>query len=428
VLRIAVIASFLLVGGFAVAYFEFSGHAAPAKPSTYADKMGTHYTPAVGGFAGRPKVVEIPIPLFAGAEAIWGGTGRDSSGHIWIGVCARGDGGAAHLFEYVPETGKLVDHGDTVSELKQAGVYREGEGQIKIHSKIVQADDGYLYFASLDEEGESASRGLAPKWGGHFWRFKPGNSHWEHLRAVPEGIVSVAGNGPWIYGLGYWDHVLYQYDTRKRSWRQARVGSVRAHVSRNIVVDRHGHAYVPRAREWRPNETASHPAEPFSAELVEFDTDLKEVGSTPLQYYADVQAGRDSHGLTGLSYLADGSIVVATSIGQLYRITPSDSGAAKVEALGWLHPTGKAYAGSLFPLDGERYVTAVTRSGAGFEWVTYDLTTEKSQAQKLPFEVPEMLLYGSSTRDDKGRFYVVGLQQGSTRGSKPLLLQIELPN
>jgi hypothetical protein len=427
VLRIAVIASFLLVGGFAIAYFEFSGNAAPAKPLTYADKMGTRYTPAAGDFTGRPKIVEIPIPLFAGAEAIWGGTGRDSSGHIWMGVCARGDGGAAHLFEYVPETGKLVDHGDVVSELKQAGVYRAGEGQIKIHTKIIEADDGYLYFASFDEEGESASRGLTPKWGGHFWRLKPGNGHWEHLRAVPEGIVSVAGNGTWIYGLGYWDHVLYQYDTRKRSWRQVRVGSVRSHASRNIVVDRNGHAYVPRAREWRPNEIAAHPTEPFSAELVEFDTDLKEVGSTPLQYYADFQAGRDSHGLTGLSYLADGSIVIATSIGQLYRITPSDSGVAKVETLGWIHPTGKAYAGSLFPLDGERYLTGVTRSGAGFEWVTYDLVSKKAQVQKLPFEVPEMLLYGSSTRDNKGRFYVVGLQQAQ-RGSKPLLLQVELPN
>jgi hypothetical protein len=322
----------------------------------------------------------------------------------------------------------MVDHGDVVSELKQAGVYRQGEGQIKIHTKIVQGEDGYLYFATFDEEGEHASTGIVSKWGGHFWRYKPGAAHWEHIRSVPQALVAVAGNGNWIYALGYWDHVLFQYDTRKQTWRQVTVGSVREHVSRNFVVDRRGHAYVPRAREWLPGEAAAHPGQDFAAELVEFDTGLKEVHSTPLAYYA---GHHDSHGLIGLSYLEDGAIVVSTHVGYLYRITPSDSGAATVEALGWFHPnanaTGNSYPASLFPIDGKRYLAGVVQVESGFDWVVYDLLNKHSQAQKFNAKAPLRLLYGSSTRDNSGRFYVVGQQEGPS-GRRPLMLQVEMQN
>jgi len=310
-----------------------------------------------------------------------------------------------------------------VGELKYAGLYRNGEGQIKIHTKIVQAEDGYLYFASFDEEGESPGDGVVSKWGGHLWRLRPGNRHWEHIRSVPQALVAVAGSGNWIYALGYWDHILFQYDTRKRTWRQIRVGSVREHVSRNFVVDLHGHAYVPRAREWLPSDAMAHPNEAFSVELVEFDTNLKEVGSTPLQYYTDTS--HDSHGLIGLSYLADGSIVISTHIGYLYRITPSDSGAARVDALGWLHPDGGSYASSLFPIDGTRYLAAAVNVAGRLDWIVYDLLNKRSQAQKLPLRAENLLLYGSSTRDNEGRFYVVGRQPGAPGHNKPLLLQIE---
>ncbi len=423
-MRNALIASVFLVGALTAAYFGIARNAAPATPVSYAERMGTRYTPVPRDLNAPPHATEIPIPASARGDAIWGGTGRDSAGHIWLGVSTQGNGGSAHLFEYAPESRALIDRGDVVSELKWAGVYRAGEGQIKIHTKIVQGGDGYLYFASFDEEGESDD--ATSKWGGHFWRLQPGSAHWQHLYAVPHGLVAVAGNGNWIYALGYWDHILYQYDTRKRTWREVRVGSVRSHVSRNIVVDRNGHAYVPRAREWRPGEAAAHPNEPFSAQLVEYDTNLKEVGNTPLVYYA-TNSPRDSHGLIGLSYLADGSIVVSTHVGYLYRITPSASGAARVEALGWIHPKGPSYAGSLFPIDDNRHLAAVVDIGAGHDWVVYDLLNRTGVAQKLPFDTAGKFLYGSSTRDDKGRFYVTGRQPKQGGGNKPLVLQIELP-
>jgi hypothetical protein len=423
----ALTAAVVVVGAVAMESFQYArGKTAnPDQPPilTYPDRMGTRYTSSPANLTLPPRMKEIPLETRL--DAIWGSTGRDSAGHIWIGASDKEDRGSAHLFEYTPDTGAMADRGDVVSELKNAGVYRPGEGQIKLHTKIVQAEDGYLYFASFDEEGEKPSAGLVSKWGGHFWRYKPGNAHWEHIRSVPQALVAVAGNGNWIYALGYWDHVLFQYDTRKQIWRQVTVGSVREHVSRNIVVDRRGHAYVPRAREWPLGEAGKHPGEEFSAELVEFDTDLKEVASTPLTHYA---ARHDSQGLIGLSYLADGAIVVTTHTGYLYRITPADAGPAIVEALGWLHPNGTSYATSLFPMDGKRYLFGVTQvSGGFFDWVVYDLLNKQSQAQRIDLKPAYRLLYGSSTRDNNGRFYVVG-QQNIPGGHRPLILQVEMQN
>jgi hypothetical protein len=430
----ALLAGVLLLGAVGVTAFQYarddrtSGSAAAAAAPrtglalTYADRMGTHYTAIPPDLTLPPRVKEIPIEIRL--DSIWGGTGRDVSGHIWVGASDRDSGGSAHLLEYAPESGVMTDHGDVVSELKEAGVYRQGEGQIKLHTKIVQGEDGYLYFASFDEEGEDPAAGLVSKWGGHFWRYKPGNPHWEHIRSVPQALVAVAGNANWMYALGYWDHVLFQYDTRKKTWRQVKVGSVREHVSRNIVVDRHGHAYVPRARELRPGEKAAGEGQEFAAELVEFDTDLKEVGSTPLAYYAE---RHNSHGLIGLSYLEDGSILVSTHIGYLYRITPSDTGAATVEAVGWIHPKGGSYPASLFPIDGKRYLAAVVQVEGGFDWIVYDLLNKQSRAQRLTLKPAYRLLYGSSTRDNQGRFYVVGQQDGPD-GHRPLMLQVEMQN
>ena len=430
---VVVLAGLLLLGAAGMLSFQYarsgpaSGSAGTAASRagvalTEADRMGTRYTALPADLTLPPRVKEIPIEIRL--DSIWGGTGRDVAGHIWVGASDRDAGGSAHLLEYAPESGTMIDHGDVVSELKEAGVYRQGEGQIKLHTKIVQGEDGYLYFASFDEEGEDPNAGLVSKWGGHFWRYKPGNAHWEHIRSVPQALVSVAGNGNWIYALGYWDHVLFQYDTRKQTWRQIKVGSVREHVSRNIVVDRRGHVYVPRARELRAGEAAAGEGQEFAAELVEFDTDLKEVASTPLAFYA---ARHDSHGLIGLSYLEDGTIVVSTHIGYLYRITPHEGAAASVDAVGWIDPKGVTYPASLFPIDGKRYLAAVVQVEGGFDWVVYDLLKKQSQAQKFNIKPAYGLLYGSSTRDNQGRFYVVGQQNGPD-GRRPVMLQVEMQN
>jgi hypothetical protein len=74
---------------------------------------------------------------------------------------------SAHLMRYDPTIDAWHDRGAVVDQLKAAGVHRDGEGQVKIHSKIIPADDGWLYFASMDEDGENPSASTPPRWGGH---------------------------------------------------------------------------------------------------------------------------------------------------------------------------------------------------------------------------------------------------------------------
>ncbi len=373
-----------------------------------------------------PVARQIPVPEIPGGWAVWGATGRDSRGHIWIGVTAHEvECPSAHLFEYVPKTGKLIDRGNVVDELKRAGVYRKGEGQMKIHSKIIQAADGHLYFASMDEQGEDEDTGALPKWGGHLWRLKLKDNSWEHLLTAPEALIAVAGAGNLVYTMGYWDHTLYQYDIRTGKIRSVKVGALVAHVSRNILCDRNGHVYVPRVKAGAGGV--------LTATLIEYDTSLKEIGQTPMPYYFDGRP-RHSHGIIGLQTLPDGSIAFLTHNGYLSLIRPSAAGPAKVTGLGWFHPDGPEYVASLFADKTGRFLMGIVRAGweRPYEWVVYDLKTRSQSVAEVEVSRPKGMdlgrasLYGSSARDDEGNCYVGGVMSGGRedRRSRPIVLQI----
>ena len=386
----------------------------------------------------QPSVARIPLPEFPRDDAIWGATGRDDRGHIWLGVTAgRGDGASAHLVEFVPETGEFIDRGDVVSELKRCGVYREGESQEKIHTKIYQGIDGNLYFASTDLRGADFVGGTTPPtWGGHLWRLRLPGNEWEHLMATPEGLLALSVSGRFVYVEGFFGQKLYQYDCETGGVRSVEVGSLDGHISRNIFSDRYGHVYVPRLRRTgQPILGLIEDEQPVLATLVEFDTELREVKETALHYYVK-RSPSSSHGLTAFQPMADGSIITMTAMGYMYRVIPRGGRSAKVASIGWLHPQGSRYAASLFTYAGERYVMGLTTGAKDkeaeprdFEWVVYDL--EEGRGTPLPFNIggedpPPIgpcLLYGSATRDDQGRFYVVG----RAKGGSPLMLQVACP-
>ena len=391
---------------------------------TLEQQTGTRYLPVGPQFT--PVLTEISVPGFQGANSIWGASGRDDEGHIWLGVSGT-EKAPAHLVEYDPELNRYIDHGDPVSALRKAGLYRKGEKQIKIHSKIIQMDDGWLYFASMDETGERADVGQLPRWGSHFWRYNSSADHWEHLFSAPEGLIAVSGVGRWVYALGYWGHVLYQFDTRSGKTRRIRVGSEGGHISRNLVADKNGHVYVPKVKYINLNpqmeKETSATDRLLIVMLVEYDQDLNKLQSTPLIHYAAERKPLVSHGITSLSYLEDGTIIFGTHVGYLYKITPSGQGPATVTELGWLHPDGKSYNPSLFPLDGKRYLAGITRrSGKGYQLLRYDI--ELGESQPVDLDMPDsrhLILYGSNTRDDKGRSYVVGRRDGN----RPVMFQLE---
>lgn len=409
-----------------------------------------------------PVVKRIALPDFPGAHAIWGGTGTDSRGHVWFGVCATGvDIPSAHLFEFIPATGegppnpekvgsgasRVIDRGDVVSALKSCGVYRQGEGQMKIHSKIVQADDGHLYFASMDEQDEDLRAEKLPTWGGHLWRLRlpergserdlPAGRHdttrletykWEHLLTTPEALMTVAGAGSKVYALGYYGHVLYQYDCATGKVRSVKVGAADAHISRNFFTDRRGHVYVPRVK-------AGGSRRSFVATLVEFDDSLRELAETPLEHYASGGA-MHSHGIIGFQPLKDGRIAFLTHDGYMYRVEPpaSGDGPAKLTGVGWFHPRGSWYTPSLFTDPGGRYLMGVASRSGRFDWVMYSL--EHRSAYAFPFTIrgPEplwqrrTLLYGSVARDKAGRFYLGGrTSRREGKGFEPILVQVSPP-
>jgi hypothetical protein len=371
-----------------------------------------------GVTAALPTVRVIAIPEFWGSYAIWGATGNDAKGHIWIGVTSNDDrgSGSAHLFEFDPEAGVLTDRGNVVQELERLKLRKAGETQMKIHSRIVQAADGRLYFTSMDESGENDDGSKLPTWGGHFWRLGPTHL-WRHLAVAPQALIAAAAGGPYVYALGYFNHVLFQFDTRSGVWRSTTVGAAGGHVSRNFFADDRGHAFVPRVtRQGDRSDVA----------LVEVDASLKEVGSTPLEEYFERDLN-ESHGIVAIHPDGSGGWYFTTGKGRLYHEESQPSGPARVSDLGWFHPDGSRYVASLFrdASSGTLYGVASPSSWGSktFEWVARradgSVTIAPLPYGSSPSFPHGALLYGSMTHDTAGRFYVVGSME-----YKPVVLQV----
>ncbi len=388
---------------------------------TYEELTGSVFTPPRGDPLRAPKVRVLKVPDFPGAMAIWGSTGRDSRGHIWFGISACCDGGSARLYEFVPESDIWLDHGAVTDQLKAAGAYHPGEGQIKIHSRIVLAGDGQLYFVSTDEEGEKADGSVLPHWGSHLWKIDPESGKWQHLLHVPEGLIAVAGVGRYVYALGYWNHILYQYDTQTSAIQRREIGSAGGHISRNLISDARGHVFVPRVRRAADGS--------LSAALVELDNDLNERATTPLDGYLGKGTLEGNEGITGLAYLRNGRIVFLTSRGFLYALDSIDPSAPDqprtVQRLGWMHPEGEGRVASLFSLGDNANIAAIFDGQRSYEWVVMNLRVGMSAAFPMDIsDLKDVLLYGSITRDNRGRAYAVGWHS-IPRGKGPLVLQIE---
>jgi hypothetical protein len=353
-------------------------------------------------------------------------------GHIWFGVAAADTPvPSAHLLEYDPATATMTDRGNVVDQLQRLGLLRPDEHQAKIHSKMVQGPDGCLYFASMDEEGERENGSRLPVWGGHFWRLRLATGRWEHLGATPEALIAVARGGRFIYALGYFGHVLYQYDTTTGHMRRMEIGSVDGHITRNFFTDYRGHVYVPRLHAESVASTRT-----ITVSLVEFAPDLTEVGATPLDpdRYLDGTSATGSHGIIAFQAMADHSIFFTTHRGYLFRVAPPPSGAAAaaVTPMGWVHPDGPVYAPSLFTPDGTQTLYGLAHARGVYEWLTCSVERVPCRPQLLSVPGVETdilnaaLLYGSATRDAQGGHYVVGIARiPGTHKNEPIILRVE---
>jgi hypothetical protein len=358
---------------------------------------------------------------------------------VWFGVTAeKTPTPSAHLFEYDPQSAQMTDRGNVVDELSRAGLLRVGEHQAKIHSKIVQGPDGCLYFASMDEEGEKDDGSALPKWGGHLWRLRLSTHRWEHLLSTPEALLAVGGGDRFIYALGYFDHVLYGFDTRTGEIRHVGVGAVDGHISRNVLVDYRGHVFVPRLTTASGVDAQGHKTVDVS--LVEFDPSLKEVHSSPISSasYLNNQGPTESHGIIGFQEINDGTIFFTTHVGAWYRITPPlrtaarelSHAAATMTPMGWFHPSGSMYVPGLFTPDGTDTLFGLAHTPAGYQWLTCDAGGYACDIAPLevssyaPGTLARSSLYGSTTRDARGGYYVVGIGP-SASGLAPMILRVQ---
>lgn len=372
---------------------------------------------AAGASRHAPAVTELAVPAFPDANAIWGATGEDSRGHLWFGVSAKRPGGSARLLRLEPATGRWTDAGGVNDQLGRAGERRDGEGQVKIHSRVVEATDGRLYFTSMDEDGERADGSMLPRWGSHLWRVDPVTLSWEHLLAVPEGLVAVATGGRFVFALGYFGHVLYRFDTSSGGVRRAMVGSEGAHACRNVLADARGHAFVPRL-----GRTPSGAGE---AHLVEFDARFDVRAETLMPRYPTLAGPAANHGIVGLASMPDGRTFFTTHEGWLHELVPRGDAATAMLDRGQFHPEGGAYASSLFVMNNGRLLAGVTQREGRFDWVRRALPSGRSDAAPIDLgSRKNVLLYGSMTTDKAGRCYVAGWQPADGGGHRPLLLRI----
>ena len=390
---------------------------------SFAQRSGSTFGPVPPHPASAPEVVEIWVPRVTNGDAIWGATGRDDDGKIWYAVSAADVGRrSAQLFELDPSSSESHDRGNALEQLQSTQFGTAAIDQAEIRTRIIQADDGHLYFASMESTDEGQLGRELPTEPSHLWRLRRPDNLWEHVHAVPERLVSLAGVGRWMYALGDVGQVLYQYDVQTGQVHSVRVGSIEAHVTSRILTDERGHAFVPRP----VRDTASGDV---TVELIEFDEKLIEVGKTHLEHYLDGRPAT-SRGIVATVYLADRSIVFATQFGYLYRITAQPDGPAIVDALGWLHPKGRAEVAGLFTYSGQKYVVGAGRHADGdYEWLVFDLTSNGGQATRFTLadlispSVLDFHLFGSITQDDRNCFYLAGRFRRE-QGWQPLLLRV----
>lgn len=401
---------------------------------TLANRLGTVFSEPSLRWKLAPEFKEIELPALTNPYAIWGATGRDDNGNLYLGVSCAGEWkDSAALCRITPGSDQAVSLGDSVSQMRRLGIANESTMQMKIHSKPVQADDGYMYFASMDEYGETENGSRLPFYGSNLWRVSAealsvGNApstDWEHLLALPEGIVATGCTGRYVYALGYYQHSLYQFDTKTFGVRKIQVGSAGGHISRNFLVDLQEHVYVPRV--------VLRGVGDYVVQLIELDTELKEVASHPLSDYG-ATSDFDSHGIVGFAFLRSGECIFTTAKGALYRLTPNLDSPSNLERLGWFHPDGESYPAVLASPDGESVVCGLASREGAYDWVVYDLEQWRGEVVDLSPSAQQLLqrggtlAYGSNTRDDNGDAVVVGWYKGdSVYGYLPYAARVTWP-
>ena len=372
---------------------------------------------------------EIELPS-DGGNSIWGALGVTAESGVWVGISGSSSKGGQLLSLKAVDTaahshGSVVDQRDS-DESTEALQY-----QGKIHSRIREADDGFVYFTSMDETNESWRDKQLPQYGGRLWRLRPAEQTWEQVMTTPEALIALETTGRYVYALGYWGHVLYQFDTSSGRTERLQIGSDCGHVSRNFLVDLREHVYVPKVVS-KPGSTECR-AEDMTVSLVEISSSMQVVAEHALPDYLSKSAPNQSQGITAYAYRQDESIIFSTMNGDLYHLIAHGSQPALILPLGNMLPGTKSQVTNLVSLDGKSLLGAAVmlrgKQQKRLHWLVHDTST--TDTTTIPINLPAdleqfkaMLLYGSGIRDGQGHVYVGGRIQQQGGKIRPLLLRL----
>lgn len=194
--------------------------------------------------AGVVTVQVYPIP--APADGFWSAVTAARDGRVYIGLCKHG--GDGHLAQFDPATGKVRVLGNMTEVTRETGLGRQR--QSKIHTKLHEASDGRVFFATHlgnwwyhAREQEAASYP-----GGHFLSYDPRTDRIEDY-GIPfpnlGGIITLAldPRREILYGMTFPTGNLVKFDPAKRAGQVlGRMNNWHA-VVRTLVVDGRGRVY-----------------------------------------------------------------------------------------------------------------------------------------------------------------------------------------
>ena len=329
------------------------------------------------------------------------------------------------LFDYDVTTGKMTNNG-LISDL---GHLRDFQWQAKIHSKIIEGNDGYMYFST--DGGESKEEYLmnhpSGYSGGFFMKWHPQTKDFVNLgMAMPyESIkdIDIDPETGKLYGVTYPQAHFMLYDPARNKMQDlGRLGS--SHVPRVVFTDWWGNCYYV---DWRQR-------------LVKYqkDGDSLLFARNSLPVFQGTPGDKIVTGIT--AYAKDkknGVIYIITYGAKIVAFYPEKNGMGKVVDLGGVAPaTAKIeawqpYVPNLNIGDNGRLYYIVGGHGNFIVenktvLVEFDPATKK---HRFIFEYPVNELSeatGSDVKDKEGSIYFAGRRDNADR-SIPFLIKFN-PN
>ncbi len=258
---------------------------------------------------------------FPEGQSTWDDIGYSTKfSKVVVGVTNHAD--KVVLFDYDIVTGKMTNNG----ALGDLGYLRPFQWQAKIHSKIIEGKDGYMYFST--DGGESREEYFmdhpAGYAGGFFMKWHPQNKQFVNLGMGMqyESIkdMDIDPQTGKIYGVSYPQVHFLVYDPAKNSMKDlGRLGS--SHVPRVLFTDWWGNCYYV---DWRQR-------------LVKYQKDKDSLlfASESLPAFEGTPGGKIVTGITAYAKDEKNKVIYVITYGaKIVAFYPEKDGIGKVVDLG----------------------------------------------------------------------------------------------